>query len=477
LLTFSQHPVGDFLSLFRFAMTPVCSLVRLFVLAWVFAISASANADDRWTEDAAAAVKQAQAESKDLLLLFTGSDWCPPCKRLEEEVFSKAEFNDAAVKNFVLVKFDFPQNKELPPETVKQNEEWQGRFGVSGFPTVILVDQSQLPFGVLGFEEGGPTNYLKRLDDFRQRRVRRDEAFAKAAKAEGAEKAKLLDEGLTQLDENLVRVYYESTLEEIGKLDADDALGLRTKWFAAEEAERQKLIITDILTISRLEKPDRAIAFIDEVLGSVEFEIDRKVEILQIKLNLLQSSGQIDAAGNLLDEMIAMEDVLGETKQRLKVKKALQTAGARGAKAGLEILDAYLQADAAQPYLNLAKAQLLELNGEQPAAAELLGKTATQAADKPDLLIEVIAARADLLSDLDKHEEALQLLDSFVDDTRMPTDLRCEALLHKAMIMRATSRRRPALLAENRAIEIADSPELKREIQRVVERLRAKYGD
>jgi len=458
-------------------MYAVRSLTRLIVLVVGLSLPLAGNADDRWTEDAAAAVKQAQAESKDLLLLFTGSDWCPPCKRLEEEVFSKAEFNDAALKNFVLVKFDFPQNKELPPQTVKQNEEWQGRFGVSGFPTVILVDQAQLPFGVLGFEEGGPANYLKRLDDLRQRRVRRDEAFAKAAKAEGPEKAKLLDEGLAQLDENLVRVYYESTLEEIGKLDADDALGLRTKWFAAEEAERQKLIITDILTISRLEKPDRAIAFIDEVLGTIEFEIDRKIEILQIKLNLLQTSGQVDAAGKLLDEMIGMEDVLGETKQRLKVKKALQVAGARGAKSGLEILDSYLKEDATQPYLNLAKAQLLELNGEQTAAADLLGKTATQAADKPDLLIEVIAARADLLSALDKHEEALQLLDGFVDDTRMPTDLRCEALLHKAMIMRATSRRRPALLAENRAIEIADSPELKREIQRVVERLRVKYGD
>ncbi|MFO0261550.1 MAG: thioredoxin family protein, partial [Planctomycetota bacterium] len=312
------------------------SLTRLIVLVVGLSLPLAGNADDRWTEDAAAAVKQAQAESKDLLLLFTGSDWCPPCKRLEEEVFSKAEFNDAALKNFVLVKFDFPQNKELPPQTVKQNEEWQGRFGVSGFPTVILVDQAQLPFGVLGFEEGGPANYLKRLDDLRQRRVRRDEAFAKAAKAEGPEKAKLLDEGLAQLDENLVRVYYESTLEEIGKLDADDALGLRTKWFAAEEAERQKLIITDILTISRLEKPDRAIAFIDEVLGTVEFEIDRKIEILQIKLNLLQTSGQVDAAGKLLDEMIGMEDVLGETKQRLKVKKALQVAGARGATSGLE---------------------------------------------------------------------------------------------------------------------------------------------
>ena len=236
----------------------VLGLLACFVISATSWASDGRWADDGWTEDAAAAVKKAAADSKDMLLLFTGSDWCPPCKRLEEEVFSKAEFGPEANKTFVLVKFDFPQTRELPPELAKQNEEWQTKYGVSGFPTVILVDKDQLPFGVLGFEEGGPENYLKRLEDFRQKRIRRDEAFAKAAQAEGAEKAKLLDEGLAQLDEGLARVYYESKLEDIGKLDADDALGLRTKWFAAEEAEKQKLIITDILTISRLEKPDRA---------------------------------------------------------------------------------------------------------------------------------------------------------------------------------------------------------------------------
>ncbi len=456
--------------------------VRLSLLWLVLGLCVSllpreATAEDGWTEDAAAALKQAESESKDLLLLFTGSDWCPPCKRLEEEVFSKPPFAAEAIKHFVLVKFDFPQSRELPAATVKQNEEWQERFGVSGFPTVILIDREQLPFGVLGFEEGGPENYLRRLEELRQRRLRRDEAFAKAEKAEGPEKAKLLDEGLAQLDEGLARVYYEKRIEEIGKLDADDSLGLRTKWFAAEEAERQKLIITDILTISRLERPERAVAFIDEVLNSFDFDIERKIQILQIKLNLLQTSGQVDAAATLLDEMIEMEDILGETKQRLKVKKALQIAGARGAPAGIAVLDDYLKADAVQPYLNLAKSQLLELQGDKTAAVALLQQTSVQAADKPDLLIEVIAAEADLLSSMDKPEDALQILDEFVDDTRMPTDLRCEALLHKAMIMRATSRRRPALLAENRAIEIADSPELKREIQRVVERLRQKYGE
>ena len=47
---------------------------------------------------------QAKKESKLVLLNFTGSDWCPACKKLDAEVFSKKEFSDYAKKNLVLVR-------------------------------------------------------------------------------------------------------------------------------------------------------------------------------------------------------------------------------------------------------------------------------------------------------------------------------------------------------------------------------------
>ena len=48
--------------------------------------SLRAIAEDGWTEDASRGNEQAVKEDKDLLLLFTGSDWCPPCQKLEQEV-------------------------------------------------------------------------------------------------------------------------------------------------------------------------------------------------------------------------------------------------------------------------------------------------------------------------------------------------------------------------------------------------------
>jgi thioredoxin-related protein len=456
----------------------------IWVLICVFAISLidieNARSDDDWTEDVQSAVKRAEAESKDLLLLYTGSDWCPPCKKLEEEVLSKEEFLREAAANMVLVKFDFPQQIKQSDDLIQQNKEWGEKYAISGYPTIVLVDKNLLPFGIVGYEPGGFQPYLGHLEELRQKRIRRDEAFAKSEKASGLEKAKFLDEGLSQLDEQIAQVYYADKIEQIVELDADNELGLRSKWFAQQEAEMRKLIITDILAISRLEKPDRAVAFIDEVLNTVEFPLEQKFEVLQIKLNLLHSSGSVGPAQQLLDEMINMEGLEGLTRERLIVKKAFQTAGSGNIPGGLEIIEQNLPAAGSGAdglYLTLAKAQLLDNSKRTGEAIALLDAAMAKAKFIPDLLIELVAARADMLCSQDQHELALQALDTFADDPQMPTDLRCEALLHKAMIMRETGRRRPALLSENRAIEVADTPELKREIQRVVEQLRNKFDD
>jgi predicted RNA polymerase sigma factor len=93
---------------------------------------------------------------------------------------------------------------------------------------------------------------------------------------------------------------------------------------------------------------------------------------------------------------------------------------------------------------------------------------------QPGVFIELVANKADLQVSMGDAEAALQTLENFAEDTQMPTDLRCEALLHSALIMRESGRLRPAMLTENRAVELADSPALKREIQYVVERIRGR---
>ncbi|MBP5627924.1 thioredoxin family protein, partial [bacterium] len=63
-----------------------------------------------WTVNFEFAKKIAKEKDLNLLLLFTGSDWCVWCKKLNEEVFSQEAFQQEVVKMFVPVKFDFPSS-------------------------------------------------------------------------------------------------------------------------------------------------------------------------------------------------------------------------------------------------------------------------------------------------------------------------------------------------------------------------------
>ena len=82
---------------------------------------------------------QAKKESKLVLLDFTGSDWCSWCKKLDAEVFTKAEFADYAKKNLVLVTVDFPQQKKQAADLAKANNELKDKYKITGYPTIIVL--------------------------------------------------------------------------------------------------------------------------------------------------------------------------------------------------------------------------------------------------------------------------------------------------------------------------------------------------
>jgi thiol:disulfide interchange protein len=89
---------------------------------------AQAGGDARvvWLDNYENALTQAQAEKKPLMVDVM-ADWCSACKRLDAEVFSRADVAAAAGK-FVAVKVDGDKRPEL-----------KKRFEVSGYPTIILL--------------------------------------------------------------------------------------------------------------------------------------------------------------------------------------------------------------------------------------------------------------------------------------------------------------------------------------------------
>lgn len=130
----------------------------------VAALSASAFATtpEGWTTDLDKAFEKAKAEKKNVLVEFTGSDWCPPCIAMRKNVFSKKEFVEAASKKFILVELDFPQgNKELK----EKNEPLAEKYKIEGFPTVILFNSEGKEFTRFFASEHPKVDaFLKHLD-------------------------------------------------------------------------------------------------------------------------------------------------------------------------------------------------------------------------------------------------------------------------------------------------------------------------
>ncbi len=139
--------------------------MKKLILALLLGLAVNAAQAGLWTDDYEAALAQAKAENRFVLLNFTGSDWCGWCIRLDKEVFSKGAFKDYAKTNLVLVTLDFPRKHELKKEMKERNEELSKIFSVRGFPTIILLNPAGNKIGQTGYQPGGPEAYVTHLEE------------------------------------------------------------------------------------------------------------------------------------------------------------------------------------------------------------------------------------------------------------------------------------------------------------------------
>lgn len=225
--------------------------------------------DDRWTTDLETAKAEAAESQRDLLLDFTGSDWCVPCRRLKAEVFDQVVFRNEAPKSFVLVKLDYPRTTELPADVAKQNEAMKKRYNIRTFPTIMLADAQARPYAIMSpYDDETPGEYLKKLLALRDEyRKPRDAAFAKAAEAsDDLEKAKLLDEGLRHLDPALIAPGYQKTVAQIIALDAENKAGLRGRYQSLAQFSQLRAALDELLAKDAGER----IKAIDALMKEVE---------------------------------------------------------------------------------------------------------------------------------------------------------------------------------------------------------------
>ena len=262
----------------------------------------TAQAADGWLVDFEKAKAQAAKEEKSILMEFTGSDWCPPCKALAKNVLTQDVFKTEMPKNFVLLKLDSPRDKsKQTPEEIEQYKVLSAKYGIQGVPTIFLADAKGRPYyQTVGYSGDPADKYVANLKEQLGTLAKRDAAFAKAEKATGTEKAKLLAEGLSLVDDEMALKTYSEVVAEIIELDADNKAGLKTKFDGLKNSVEFKSELEATMSSNR-GKPEDILAAIDKLIAEKKPTGAALQEAVFMKSSILFQTDKAKAKEMLLE--------------------------------------------------------------------------------------------------------------------------------------------------------------------------------
>ncbi len=138
------------------------------LIAFTFVVLFSFNnyAQNDWKLDYNQALELAKSEKKPILVLFTGSDWCPPCMLLHKYIFHTDEFEKWSKDHLIMVLADFPRlrKNQIPEEQAKKNEKLAKKFKVKVLPTVFLLNNyGKVLDKKVGYNGETPKEYIQNI--------------------------------------------------------------------------------------------------------------------------------------------------------------------------------------------------------------------------------------------------------------------------------------------------------------------------
>ncbi|MCK0144370.1 thioredoxin family protein [Arenibacter sp. F26102] len=123
----------------------------------------------KWESDWTAAAALAKQNHQNVLLVFSGSDWCAPCIKLDKNIWQTSEFQQYAQDHWTMLKADFPRKKanQLPDDQKNRNAQLAEKYNKKGyFPLVLLLDPNGNILGQTGFKNISVKEYIALLKSF-----------------------------------------------------------------------------------------------------------------------------------------------------------------------------------------------------------------------------------------------------------------------------------------------------------------------
>lgn len=144
--------------------------MKLKFFIWIFVFPLCALSQE-WEETYELSTTLSETTNKPVLLVFSGSDWCAPCIKLDRLLFQSAEFKEYAKEHLILFKADFPRKKKnrLSPQKELYNKALAQRFNPKGyFPLVLLLDEEENILGSFAYEGQEVQQYISLLNSYQK---------------------------------------------------------------------------------------------------------------------------------------------------------------------------------------------------------------------------------------------------------------------------------------------------------------------
>lgn len=142
--------------------------MKLLFIAILLTFISISNAQT-WVDNLEEAKTLASKEGKHIVIVFQGSDWCAPCRKLEKNVWKKEEFKKLANDKFIMLKVDFPRKKKnaLSKSRKEANKLLAQKYNPKGyFPLVIVMDHNGKILGETGYKKLSAKDYFEHLNSF-----------------------------------------------------------------------------------------------------------------------------------------------------------------------------------------------------------------------------------------------------------------------------------------------------------------------
>lgn len=132
-------------------------------------ISSSMLFSQSWETSWQHASEKAKKENHNVVLVFSGSDWCGPCIKLDKTIWQSAEFQEYADAHWVMLRADFPRKKGngLSEEQTAENSKLAENYNQNGyFPLVVVLSPDGNVLGTTGYKSVSATDYINLLKAF-----------------------------------------------------------------------------------------------------------------------------------------------------------------------------------------------------------------------------------------------------------------------------------------------------------------------